>query len=439
MTDPHDAGFVAWFRASAPYIHAHRGRTFVILFSGELLRSAARADFVHDVALLQSLGVRVVLVAGARPQIDVALERRGRKPEYAAGLRITDRDALECVKEAGGTVQVELEALLTTGLPNSPMAGASVRVASGNFVMAQPVGVVDGIDYQYSGKVRRVDAEAIRQRLDAGAVVTMTSVGYSLTGEAFNVSTSAVASEVACAIGADKLIALTEGTLTDGSGEVIHELDPDEAERLGRAKRRRARDLKRQLLAAARAVRMGVPRAHLIPRRIDGGLLRELYTRDGVGTLVTATAFEGLRSARRTDIGGLLALIEPLEREGILVRRSRAMLENDVERFTIVERDGMVVACAALYPYPEEGAAELACVAVSEEYRGGGRADALLQYVERTCREQGISRLFVLTTQTAHWFVERGFEPGRRRDLPADKRRRVDSRRKSKVLVKALT
>ena len=163
--------FVHWFRSSAPYIHAHRGRTFVIVFGGELLETRGARDFIHDVALLQSLGIRVVLVAGARPQIDAALARRGAEPRYVAGMRVTDDVALACVKEAAGTIHVELEALFSTSLPNSPMAGARVRVASGNFVTARPVGVIDGVDYVHSGLVRKIDAEAIGQRLDDGAVV----------------------------------------------------------------------------------------------------------------------------------------------------------------------------------------------------------------------------------------------------------------------------
>jgi amino-acid N-acetyltransferase len=409
--------FVQHFRASAPYIHAHRGRTFVIMFGGEAVASKDLRTLLYDVALLHSLGVRVVLVAGARPQIDEALARRGAQPRFEGDLRVTDDVALQCVKEAVGATRVELEALLSMGLPNSPMAGARLRVATGNFVMAQPVGVVDGVDYQYTGKPRRVDADAIRQRLDDGAIVVLTPIGYSATGEAFNISSHDVAAATATALGADKLIGLLEG---EGvlNAEGLH--------------------VERHLAAAIQACRGGVPRAHLVARQSDGSLLRELFTRDGVGTMVTSETFEGVRPAAQSDIGGVLALIEPLEEQGILLRRSQEMLENDFDRFTVIERDGMIVACAALYAHPDDSIAELACLVVHPDYRTSGRGDQLLHYLERQCDAQGLRGLFVLTTQTSHWFRERGFENCELNELPETRRSAYDQGRRSKILLKPL-
>ncbi|MCA9531672.1 MAG: amino-acid N-acetyltransferase [Myxococcales bacterium] len=440
MTEPAASDtFVANFRASAPYIHAHRGRTFVVVVGGEAFGAPGLRPMLHDVALLLSLGVRVVLVAGARPQIDAGIARRGHRSHYAGGLRVTDEIALECVKEAAGTNRVELEALLSMGLPSSPMAGASVRVAAGNFVTARPIGVVDGVDFQHSGKVRRVDAEGIRQRLDSGALVVLTPIGYSATGEVFNLSTPELAAETAVALAADKLICLTEGErLQDDAGAALTELSPAEAEALIESGRPFATDVARHLAAAVQACRAGVGRAHLVPRSADGGLLRELFTRDGLGTLVTSTRFEGMRAARREDIAGILTLIEPLEREGVLVRRSRQMLEHDVDRFTVIERDGAIVGCAAVYPYAEERIAELACVVVDRAYRRGGRGDELLAYVERRCRADGLERIFVLTTQTSHWFIERGFAPCTLDALPEARRKAYDVARRSKLLLKQL-
>ena len=431
--------FVQHFRASAPYIHAHRGRTFVIMFGGEALASKDLRTLLYDVALLHSLGVRVVLVAGARPQIDEALARRGVEPRFEGGLRVTDEVALECVKEAVGATRVELEALLSMGLPNSPMAGARLRVATGNFVMAQPVGVVDGVDYQYTGKPRRIDADAIRQRLDDGAIVVLTPIGYSATGEAFNISSHDVAAATATALGADKLIGLLEGEgVLDVEGLPPSQLSPHEAEQILRSGRDLGHHVERHLAAAIQACRGGVPRAHLVARQSDGSLLRELFTRDGVGTMVTSETFEGVRPAAQGDVGGILALIEPLEEQGILVRRSQEMLENDFDRFTVIERDGMVVACAALYTYPDDSIAELACLVVHPEYRTSGRGDQLLHYLERQCDAQGLRGLFVLTTQTSHWFRERGFENCELGDLPEARRSAYDQGRRSKILLKPL-
>lgn len=431
--------FVQHFRASAPYIHAHRGRTFVIMFGGEAVASKDLRTLLYDVALLHSLGVRIVLVAGARPQIDEALARRGQEPRYERGLRITDEVALQCVKEAVGTTRVELESLLSMGLPNSPMAGARLRVATGNFVTAQPIGVVDGIDYQYTGKPRRIDSEAIVQRLDDGAIVVLTPIGYSSTGEAFNISSHDVAAATAVALRADKLIGLLEEPgVFDDEGRTPTQLTPGEAEEILVAGKTLGHDVERHLAAAIEACRGGVPRAHLVARQSDGSLLRELFTRDGIGTLVTSQTFEGVRPAVRSDIGGILALIEPLEEQGILVRRSREMLENDIERFTVIERDGMVVACAALYSYPKDAIAELACLVVHPDYRTSGRGDQLLQYLERQSLAAGLERMFVLTTQTSHWFRERGFEGCQLEDLPLARRSMYDQGRRSKVLLKEL-
>jgi len=431
--------FVQHFRASAPYIHAHRGRTFVIMFGGEAVASKDLRTLLYDVWLLHSLGVRIVLVAGARPQIDALLHRRGRSPKYIDGLRITDDVALECVKEAVGATRVELEALLSMGLPNSPMAGARLRVATGNFVMAQPIGVLDGVDYQHTGKPRRVDAEAIRQRLDDGAIVVLTPIGYSSTGEAFNISSHDVAAATATALGADKLIGLLEGDgIPDEKGHSHSQLTPSEAEEILRSGRVLGHDVERHLAAAIAACQAGVARAHLVARKNDGALLRELFTRDGVGTMVTSEAFEGVRPADRSDVGGILALIEPLDEQGILVRRSREMLENDIDRFTVIERDGMVVACTALYPYPDEAIAELACLVVHPDYRTTGRGDQLLHYLERQCASQGLRQIFVLTTQTSHWFRERGFENSRVDDIPEARRSAYDLGRLSKILLKTL-
>jgi amino-acid N-acetyltransferase len=429
--------FVGFLRSSAPYIHAHRGRTFVVVFGGEAMESAGIRALVHDVALLMSLGIRIVLVAGARPQIDARLALRGLEPRFEQGLRVTDAAAMACAKEASGTNRVELEALFSTALPNSPMAGSRIRIATGNYLTAKPVGVIDGVDYQYTGRVRRVDQEAIRRHLDDGQLVLLTPIGYSATGEAFNLATPEVAAAAAVSLCADKLICLVEGKgLVAKGGTIQGELALPDAEQLLAKKTKSVSSIERDLGAAVDAVRGGVRRAHIIPRRIEGGLLRELFTRDGVGTLVSAERFEGMRVARLGDVPSILELIEPLAASGQLVRRPREMLEEHVERFTVVERDGMIVACVAVYPFPTKKTAEIACVAVHPSYRAAGRADALVQYAERRAREQGMESVFVLTTQAEHFFRERGYEPTSEKKLPSGKK--IDPSRKSKIFVKKL-
>jgi len=435
--DPSPSDFVEFFRGSAPYLHAHRGRTFVLRFGGEAVESPRFSDLIHDVALLHTLGVRLVLVHGARPQIDARLAAQGDDVRYEQGRRVTDAPALACFEEAVGVLRVGIEARLSMGVPNSPMAGARLRVASGNFVVARPLGVVDGVDFGHTGVVRRVDVDGIRQRLDSGAIVLLSPLGYSVTGEVFNVDSHDVAAATAAALGADKLVCLVEGRVLDARRRQVHELTPDEAEAmLGRKKL--GADLRQNLQAAVFACRRGVRRAHLVDRREDGGLLLELFTRDGLGTMVTSETFEGVRPATLADVGGILELLAPLENEGVLVGRPRETLEAHVDRFTVVERDGMIIACAALHPHAESGAAELAAVAVHPRYRDGGRGEVLLSFLERRARELGLDRLFVLTTRTTHWFRERGFEPGKAKDLPPDRRSQMDRRRGSKILIKRI-
>ncbi|OQX45379.1 MAG: amino-acid N-acetyltransferase [Candidatus Sedimenticola endophacoides] len=432
--------FVGWFRDSSPYIHAHRGKTFVVAFGGEAVADHRRfAGLIHDIALLHALGIRLVLVHGARPQIEERLNLRKARMRYINGLRVTDDEALRCVKEAAGATRVEIEALLSMGLANSPMAGARIRVASGNFVTAQPIGVKDGVDYCHTGQVRRVDAEAIRQVIAADALALIPPLGYSPTGEVFNLSAADVASEIAVALSADKLIYLVEGRgLLDARGRLITNVVPQALDAILRRRRRLPEEFAQQLRNATDACRRGVRRTHLLSRQRDGILLRELFTRDGAGTLLTAHPYEEIRGARIDDVGGILELLAPLEARGTLVRRSRELLETEIERFTVVKIDGMIIACAALYCYPRERMAEMACVAVHPAYRGGGRGNALLEHMEARAREQQIDQLFVLTTEAAHWFRERGFLPSPIEELPMERRRLYNYRRNSKVFVKTL-
>jgi amino-acid N-acetyltransferase len=431
-------GFVDWFRRSSPYIHAHRGKVFVLSFGGEALSDAGFADLVHDIALLNGLGIRLVLVPGARPQIEQQLAERGAAMQVVNGLRVTDDAALACVKQANGVVRVEIEALLSMGLANSPMAGVRIRVGSGNFVTAKPLGVIDGVDYRHTGEVRRVDAEALRKVLDNGSIALVPGLGYSPTGEVFNLSAADVAGAVASALGADKLIFLTESRAADGRGRVISSMVPREVDQFLARRRKLPEELVRVLQNAAAACRAGVNRVHILDRHDDGILLTELFTRDGAGTLVTAEPYELTRMARIDDVGGILELIAPLEASGVLVRRSRELLEQEIDHFTVVERDGTVIACAALYPFPDDGLAELACVAVHPEYREAGRGDALLAHIEERARGLGLGGLFVLSTRTTHWFRERGFQQAPVERLPRRRRDLYNWRRGSKVFIKPL-
>ena len=431
--------FVQWFRLASPYINAHRGKTFVVLFGGEAIKADHFSGLIHDFALLHSLGIRLVLVHGARPQVEGRLREVGREMRYVNGLRLTDGDDLPYVKQAIGRVRICVEAQLSMGLANSPMHGARLRVVSGNLITARPLGVREGVDYGFTGEVRRIDDRAIRLWLDQDAIVLLSPLGYSPTGEIFNLRAEEIATASAAALRADKLLVLSESSVPhDRDGRSIRELSPSDAERLLAERDDLSEETVRYLQQALRACRAGVRRTHLIERRVDGALLLELFTRDGIGTLVTADIYEGSRPATIDDVGGLLELIRPLEDDGTLVRRSRERLEMEIERFVLLERDGTSIGCMALYPFPEERLGELACVAMHPNYRNSGRAETLLRYIERQAREQGLNRLFVLTTRAAHWFQERGFEPAEVADLPIRKQALYNWQRRSKVFIKTL-
>lgn len=430
--------FVEWFRHSAPYVHAHRDRTFVVVFGGQTVASEGFDRLVTDIALLSGLGVRLVLVHGAQPQVEERLRETGARTRKVRGRQIYDARALACLKEAVGTVRVEIEALFSMGVEDSPMGGARIRVATGNLVTARPLGVRDGVDYQHSGEVRRIDVDTIRRHLDRDDIVLLSPLGYSPTGEVFHLRPEDVACAAATALRADKLVCMVEGGVRDRRRRIVPQLTPAQADEVLAHARRQTESVVRCLTAAVRACRGGVRRAHLIDREADGSLLLELFTREGSGTLVTDETFEGIRPARLSDVPGILRLIQPMEEEGLLVKRSRERLETELDRYTVVERDGSIIGCAALDPYPEQKMGELACVAVHPDYRHTGRGDALLDSMELKARQQKLQSVFVLTTRTAQWFQERGFEPARPSDLPPSRRESYDRKRRSRVLVKRL-
>jgi amino-acid N-acetyltransferase len=437
------ADFVAALRASAPYVHAHNGRVFVVAFGGEVADRPDFDAFVYDLALLHSLGVKLVLVHGARPQIDRELNLRGVAPRFSGEFRVTDLPALEGVKAAVGSLRMDLEARLSTSLASTPMGGARLKVASGNWVTARPVGIRNGVDFQHTGEVRRVDVDTLRAVLEQDRIALVSPVGYSPTGEIFNLRSADVATAMAVALGADKLVLVSNSDpdtwkLADDTGDA-GQLSLAEGERLLAVADGIGDTDRRYLGAALEAGRGGVKRVHLIGAAVEGALLRELYTRDGIGLMLYADAhYEAVREASIEDVGGILALIQPLEDAGVLVPRSREQLELEIAKFDVMVRDGLVVACCALFPFEDKGMAEFSCVAVHPDYRRSGRAAALLARAEETARKLGIDRLFTLTTHTPHWFVEHGFRPARPDDLPMQRQQLYNWQRNSAVLIKAL-
>ena len=440
--------FVPWFRAVAPYIHMHRGKTFVVGIAGEAIAAGKLPNLVQDLALIHSMGVNLVLVHGFRPQVNEQLMAKGHIPKYSHGMRITDDVALDCAQEAAGQLRYEIEAAFSQGLPNTPMAGATVRVISGNFITARPVGIIDGVDFMNSGLVRKVDVIGITQTLSAGSLVLISPFGFSPTGEAFNLSMEEVATSVSIALQADKLIFLSEVNgirqkpLEPGADEnpIDTELPLDAAEKILESLPPATNPLEIgfYLQHCVKACKFGVERSHILPFAVDGALLLEIYMHDGIGTMVVDEKLESLREATHEDVGGVLQLIEPFERDGTLVKRGRSEIERDIEQYTVIEHDGVIFGCAALYPFPENKTAEMAALTVSPQSQSQGDGEKLLKRIESRAKAMGLESIFVLTTRTQHWFVKRGFVVVDTEWLPPARNKKYNWDRKSKVLVKKL-
>jgi amino-acid N-acetyltransferase len=440
--------FVPWFRSVAPYIHMHRGKTFVVAVCGEAIAAGKLTTIAQDLALIQSMGVKVVLVHGFRPQVNEQLAAKGHTPKYSHGIRITDGVALDCAQEAAGQLRYEIEAAFSQGLPNTPMAGATVRVISGNFITARPVGIVDGVDFKHSGLVRKVDTAGIMRTLDMGAMVLLSPFGFSPTGEAFNLTMEEVATSVATDLQADKLIFLTEipGIALDVTQPISEDNPIDTELPLAAAEKMLAAlpsahqpsDTAFYLQHCVRACKAGVQRSHILPFALDGALLLEIYVHDGIGTMVVDEKLESLREATADDVGGVLQLIEPFERDGTLIKRDRTEIERDITNYSIIEHDGVIFGCAALYPYPEARTAEMAALTISPQVQGQGDGERILKRVEQRAKAAGLDSIFVLTTRTMHWFIKRGFVQVDPDWLPEARKRKYNWDRKSQVLVKKI-
>jgi len=416
---------VSFFREAAPYIHSHRGKTFVVAFAGEVMESPQFRQIIQDLAIISTLGTRLVLVHGSRPQIDQRLQRINAPVQLHKGIRITDGTTLLAAEEAIGFLRIRIENLLTHSLSQPSLTNHGLGVVSGNFITARPFGIHDGIDYGYTGLVRKINHALIRQQLDAQNIVLLSPIGYSPTGEAYNLRYEQVAIAAAKALKADKLIFLSAQPLA-----LPHELTREEA--------RNYLPENELLPAIIDALETDVERIHLLNAETDGALLTELYTRDGIGSMIATEPFERLRPANIDDISEIIDLIRPLEAHGTLIKRSREQLEMEIGNFHVIVRDRQIIACIALYDTDAPDIAELACLAVNSHYRGGNRGDKLLRHATQTAQDNGKSKLLVLTTQTTDWFRERGFVKGDVSGLPANKKALYNYQRNSQILFKPL-
>ena len=443
---PADYGqLVKWFRQATPYINAHRHKTFVISLGGEALLDANISNIIHDIALLSSLSIRIVVVHGYRAQLQNKLAEKNINSPFVEGLRVTDAATMDKVIEAASLVRSQLETRLSMGLAPSAMHSVKVRVASANVITAKPAGIINGVDLQLTGTVRNIDTLAITSLLDTGNVVLLSALGYSPSGDCFNLAYDHVATEIAQSLTADKLITFTQSSgIHNHDGHLIRELTPASAAQLI-TNQTLAPAILPLAKAAIAAVEGGVPRAHIMSYCDDGALLQELYSVDGAGTLISQANFEQIRSASADDVSAIIEMITPLEKQGVLVRRDREKLSAEIDYFTVIERDGLIIAIAALYPYHTHQVkqystlGEIACIVTHADYRNCNRGARLLRALENQAQAMGIEQVFVLTTQTAHWFIENGFSEGSVAELPQEKQSLYNYQRNAKVLFKPLT
>ncbi len=433
------AQFVRWFREVAPYVHAFRGKIFVVAFGGELVQAGVLNSLVQDLSLLSSLGVRLVLVHGSRPQINEQLRLKEFTQQFGRTLIPTNSAELECAKEAAGKIRLDIESSFSQGLPNTPMSHSHIKVISGNFVTARPTGILNGIDFLHTGHVRKIDVNAINRAIEkVSSVVLLSPLGFSPTGDAFNLIMEELATHTAVALGAEKLIFLFDSAgIYNSDGSVDTELTRADADIL-LSKKSLNEETNNFLKYASLAVRQGVSRAHLLPYSLDGSVLLEIFTHDGVGTMIVEDTLGNLRDATIDDVGAIISLIEPFKVDGTLAPRSRSIVERDVEKFTVLEHDGIIYACAALYEFSKEKMAEMACLIVHPEWQSSGEGELLLRHIESRARAIGMKKLFVLTARTSHWFLKRGFIHGNINDLPQKKQIHYNRARNSFVLIKKL-
>lgn len=439
-------GIVELLRGSAPYIELHQKSTMVVHCSSELSDDEFQ-DLMDDVATLHLLGVRIVLVVSVRARVDA---RCGRPSRLVRGLPVTGAEEMLAVQVEAGVARARVEACLARGLAEAGSSygrsSVGVDVVSGNgFYTARPAGVVDGVDMMSTGFVRRVETDKIRRHLDNGEIVLLTSTGYSAGGGTFHVKSEEVAAFAAPALQASKLVFVTPRDLVfEQSNRRVTSLRLDDAKRLVEVLNNQSEQHAAATCAlAVKALVDGVTRAHLIPPS-RGALLRELYTRDGAGTLIASDIYEGIRPATKKDFSRVVELIEPLELDGTLVTRHRNDLEQDLQDgcYYVITRDDRPIACVMLKRIAEEddehSAAEVGCLVVDAKYRRQSKADAMLSFVERIAIGNDITHLFALSTSTMHWFLERGFQEVDFESLPQQRRNVYDQNRRPKIYRKKL-
>ncbi len=423
---------VSDLREILQYVPRFRGRTFVIAVDGAVAASKNFSNILLDLAVLRSLSIRTVVVHGASWQIEELARSRGIALSNADGTGVSD----------ASTLQVSIDAAIR--LTNEIMEGLSavdLRAAYLNAIIAHPAGILGGTDYQFTGKVERVDTKALKLLLEEGIVPVIPPLGFDGEGRTYRVNSDNIAVEVAEALQAAKLIFLTPSTTFSNASWMPRLLSIGETDDLLKKHRPAAEvGLVSKLECAARACKQGVWRAHLLDGGINEALLTEIFSHEGFGTMVYSNEYQQVRRIFKKDVRGVMALIRQSVQSEELMRRTRNDILEHIEDYWVLEVDRLPVACVALHVYAEEKSGELACLYVSKTHENQGYGSKLMAFIENLAKEKGLTTLFALSTQAFMYLQQKGgYTEAPPERMPAARLEKYQmSGRNSKVLVKQL-
>ena len=436
------SSFIQNFRLSAKYINLFNQNIFVIALSGYVFNEDQFVKIAQDINILHSLKIKVILVYGARPQVESILVKNKIPVRLLKNMRVTSSAALKHVIEVNGAIRNKIEATLST----IKSVSEGMRLSSGNFLTAMPVGIIDGIDMESTGKIRGVDVEAIKNKLNHHEIVIVSPIGYSPIGQIFNLSYEQTAANIAAAINADKLIYYVDANgILNERGELIPELTSEKAHKLishieEKPSPESAQNLSYDdfniLKSSVFAIKNKIKKVHLINRHIDGSLIEELFTEKGSGTILTEFALENFRKATEGDLKDIYRILFPLEKRKIFIERDLTQIKGMINQFYILEHDKKFVGCVSLNSFKES--LELASFSIEPKYQRLGFGKKLLKFCELEAKKLKYDEIFILTTQSEHWFAENGFKEKSKELMPTFKKKTYQSERNSKYLTKKL-
>ena len=442
LSNSTQSSFVQNFRLSAKYINQFNQNIFVIALSGYVFNESQFEKIAQDINLLHSLNIKVILVYGARPQVESILIKNKIPVRLVKNMRVTSNAALKHVIEVNGAIRIKIEATLSTIKSMSE----GMHLSSGNFLTAMPVGIVDGIDMESTGKIRGVDVEAIKNKLNHHEIVIVSPIGYSPIGQIFNLSYEQTAANIAAAINADKLIYYVDANgILNERGELIPELTSEKAHKLishieEKPSSESAQNLSYDdfniLKSSLFAIENKIKKVHLINRHIDGSLIEELFTEKGSGTILTELALENFRKATEGDIKDIYRILFPLEKRKILIERDLTQIKEMINQFYVLEHDKKFIGCVSLNSFKES--LELASFSIEPKYQKLGFGKKLLKFCELEAKKLKYDEIFILTTQSEHWFAENEFKEKSKELMPTFKKETYQSERNSKYLTKKL-